>query len=266
MKEETGSGGLIGKSALVTGAASGIGRAIAIALAEAGARVALADRNAAGASELASLLRGRGLAGLELAGDAGDRRDTSKWVTAAGAAHGPVSILVNNAGMQHVSPVHEFDVDRWEELIGVMLTGPFLLTRAALPGMLASGWGRIINVGSIHSLVASRYKSAYCAAKFGLLGLTRTVALETAGSGVTVNCVCPSYVRTPLIENQVPLLAEKHGIPRDEVIRKVILPACPLGRLLEPEEVAALVLYLCSDSAGGLTGAAIPLDGGWTAQ
>jgi 3-hydroxybutyrate dehydrogenase len=132
--------------------------------------------------------------------------------------------------------------------------------------MLERGWGRIVNMGSIHSLVASRYKSAYVAAKHGLLGLTKTVALETAGTGVTVNCICPSYVRTPLIENQVPLLAQKHGIPEDEVIRTVILPNCPLGRLLEPDEVAQMVLYLCSDAASGVTGAALPIDGAWTAQ
>jgi 3-hydroxybutyrate dehydrogenase len=132
--------------------------------------------------------------------------------------------------------------------------------------MLRRGWGRIVNMGSIHSLVASRYKSAYCSAKFGLLGLTKTVALETAETGVTVNCICPSYVRTPLIQNQVPLLAQKHGIPEDEVIRTIILPNCPLGRLLEPEEIAGAALYLCSEQASGITGTAFAVDGGWTAQ
>jgi 3-hydroxybutyrate dehydrogenase len=173
---------------------------------------------------------------------------------------------VNNAGLQHVSPIQEFDEDRWDQLIGVMLTGAFLMTRYSLPGMLEAGWGRIINIGSIHSLVASRFKSAYVAAKFGLLGMTKVVAIETAGTGVTANTICPSYVRTPLIENQVPLLAQKHGLPETEVIAKIILPNCPLGRLLEPEEVAQTALYLCSPAASGMTGTALTLDGGWTAQ
>jgi len=257
---------MTGNVALVTGAGSGIGRAIAVALAATGAAVVLADLNEAGVIAAADKIRAAGGTALALTGDASQRADTHAWVKAAYGHFGGLDILVNNAGLQYVSPVHEFPEDRWDQLIGVMLTGPFLMTRYALPGMLERGWGRIVNIGSIHSLVASKFKSAYNSAKFGLLGLTKTVALETAGTGVTVNCICPSYVRTPLIEQQIPLLAQKHGLPESEVIRTIILPNCPLGRLLEPDEVAQAVLYLCSDGASGMTGAALPLDGGWTAQ
>lgn len=252
--------------ALVTGAGSGIGKAVAVALAGTGAAVALADLNEVGVGAAVDEIRAAGGDALALTGDVSQRADTRAWVEATQARFGGLDILVNNAGLQFVSPVHEFPEDRWDQLIGVMLTGPFLMTRYALPGMLERGWGRIVNMGSIHSLVASKFKSAYNSAKFGLLGLTKTVALETAGTGVTVNCVCPAYVRTPLIEQQIPLLAKKHGLPESEVIRTIILPNCPLGRLLEPDEVAQAVLYLCSDGAAGMTGAALPLDGGWTAQ
>jgi 3-hydroxybutyrate dehydrogenase len=257
---------LAGKTALVTGAGSGIGRAIALALAEAGAAVAVTDLLPERAAATAELLRAHGAGTFAAHGDVADRATARAWVEDAAAALGPIAVLVNNAGLQHVSPIQEFDEDRWDQLIGVMLTGAFLMTRYSLPGMLEAGWGRIINIGSIHSLVASRFKSAYVAAKFGLLGMTKVVAIETAGTGVTANTICPSYVRTPLIENQVPLLAQKHGLPETEVIAKIILPNCPLGRLLEPEEVAQTALYLCSPAASGMTGTALTLDGGWTAQ
>ena len=257
---------LTGKTALVTGAGRGIGRATAVALAKAGASVAVADLTAQPAASTATEIERFGARALPLFGDVADRATARAWVEKTSEHFGSLDILVNNAGLQHVSPVQEFDEDRWDQLLAVMLTGAFLTTRYALPGMLEAEWGRIVNLGSIHSLVASRYKSAYVAAKFGLLGLTKTVALEAAGTGVTVNCVCPAYVRTPLIENQIPLLARKHGLPEAEVLDKIILPSCPLGRLLEPEEVAQSILYLCSEAASGMTGAALTLDGGWTAQ
>jgi 3-hydroxybutyrate dehydrogenase len=258
--------GLQGRVALVTGAGSGIGRAIALALAGSGASVAAADLNEASAAATVRQLEEGGARAMALAGDVADRSAAAAWVAAAARELGRVDILVNSAGLQYVAPVAEYPEDRWDQLIGVLLTGPFLTTRCALPGMVSAGWGRIVNIASAHGLVASRFKCAYVAAKHGLVGFTKVVALETAGTGVTANAVCPGYVRTPLVEGQLAGLGREMGVPAEQVLAERILTGVPLGRLLEPEEVAQAVLYLCSDAAAGMTGAALTLDGGWTAQ
>jgi len=257
---------LKGRTAVVTGAASGIGRAIAEALAGAGASVCVADLNGDGARQAAAEIEGEGGRAIPL------RVDVSRWdqvapmVEAAVRAFGGVDILINNAGLQHIAPVHEFPVDKWDLLIGVMLTGTFFCTRAALPHMLARRWGRVVNISSIHGLVASPFKSAYVSAKHGVIGFTRTLALEVAEAGITANTVCPGYVRTPLVEGQIAAQAEAHGIPPTEVVERIMLAPAALKRLLEPAEVASLVLYLCGEAAAGITGAAFPIDGGWTAR
>lgn len=253
---------LEGRVALVTGAASGIGLATARALAEAGASVTLTDVDIErGQAETARLPGARFLvANLTNPGAAG------RLVSETLAASGRLDILINNAGIQFVSPIQEFPEAKWRELMEILLTAPFLLTQAALPGMYQRGWGRIVNVGSVHSLRASAYKSAYVAAKHGLLGLTRVTALEGAEHGVTCNCVCPSYVRTALVEKQIADQARIHGIPESEVVEKIMVAEAPIHRLLEPSEVAAYITFLCSDAAAGITGSAVTIDCGWTAH
>ncbi len=255
-------GELSEKCALVTGAANGIGLAVAQALTAQGVRVLMADidetRGQAEALNLPNAVFQRG--------DMASREECRALVARAEKEWGRLDILVNNAGLQHVSPVEEFPEDRWEHLIRVMLIGPFLLTRYALPLMYARGWGRIINISSLHGLVASPYKSAYISAKHGLMGLTKTVALEAAEKGVTVNAVCPSYVRTPLVEKQIADQARVHGITEAEVVEKIMLAPAAVKRMLEPSEVAAYVTFLCSEAAGGITGAAQVMDCGWTAR
>lgn len=248
-------GGLEGRRAIVTGAASGIGRAIAEDLAAFGVRVLVTDLNAEDGERVASSIKGP----FEHA-DMSSRRDCDAVVARA------LRVLVNNAGLQHVAPVEDFPVDRWEHIVRTMLFGAFYLTRATIPHMYASGWGRIVNIASVHGLVASPYKSAYVSAKHGLLGFTKTVALEAAEKGVTVNAVCPSYVRTPLVEKQIADQAKAHGIPEESVIRDIMLAPAAIKRLLEPSEVAAYVRFLCSDDAGAITGAVQVIDAGWTAR
>lgn len=254
--------GLEGRVALVTGAASGIGLAIAQDFAEQGARVTLSDIDVEGGQRATSQLPGARFHAANMAKGG----DIEKLVADTLSAEGRIDILVNNAGIQHVAPIVEFPEEKWRLIIDVMLTAPFLLTKAVLPTMYQHKWGRVINIGSVHSLRASEFKSAYVAAKHGLLGLTRVTALEAAEHGVTCNAICPSYVRTALVEKQIADQAKMHGIPESEVVEKIMVTEGAIRRLLEPKEVAQLVTYLCSDAASGITGSAQSIDCGWTAH
>ena len=242
------------RRALVTGGASGIGEATARALAAAGSHVIVADIDGVAAERVAA----------EIAGEAMqiDLTDTASlaWLKL------DIDVLVNNAGIQHVSAIETFDPATFSRIIDLMLEAPFLLARAALPKMYARGFGRVVNISSVHGLRASPYKSAYVAAKHGLEGLSKVIALEGATHGVTSNCVSPGYVRTPLVERQIADQAKLHGVPESEVIEKVMLTESAIKALLEPEEVADLVLWLCGSSARMVTGASYTMDGGWSAR
>ncbi len=247
------------RTAVVTGAASGIGRATAEALAAAGHRVAVVDRSERG-REVAAQLNG-----LFVQADLSQQAECRRVIDEVEAHWGPVQILVNNAGFQHIAPIDEFPEAQWDALIAVMLTAPFLLTKYAWPGMKAVGWGRIVNVGSIHSTRASPFKVGYISAKHGLLGLTRVAAREGGPLGITANAILPAYVRTPLVENQIADQAASRGIAEDEVIEQVMLGPAAIKRLVEPGEVAAVVAFLCSDEATSISGADWTIDLGWTA-
>ncbi|MBN3931327.1 3-hydroxybutyrate dehydrogenase [Streptomyces verrucosisporus] len=250
---------LAGRTALVTGAAGGIGRACALRLAAAGAEVRAMDRDAEGLRRLAE--RAEDLPGaLEPV-----HLDLTDLDAAERAAAG-TDVLVNNAGLQLVRPVQEFPPEVFHTVLTVMLEAPFRLVRGALPHMYGRGWGRIVNISSVHGLRASAYKSAYVSAKHGLEGLSKVVALEGAAHGVTSNCVNPAYVRTPLVERQIADQAEAHGIPADRVVSEVMLADAAVKRLIEPEEVAEAVAYLCGPQASFVTGASLVMDGGWTAH
>ena len=248
------------KVALVTGAGSGIGKAIARAFAESGAYVLVSDVSDSG-QDVAEELQG-----TFLQADLSSIDETRDLGLRATELRGGVDILVNNAGLQHVAPVDEFPEETWAKLVQVMLVAPFQLTKQVLTGMKQHGWGRIINMSSIHGLVASPYKSAYVSAKHGLIGLTRTVALEVGTFGVTVNAICPGYVRTPLVEAQIEDQARVHGISEAEVLDSIMLEPAAIKRLIEPEEVASLALFLASEDARSITGSAYGIDAGWTAR
>lgn len=247
------------KTALITGAGSGIGKAIAEVFAREGARLILNDL-APNAAELA-----QALGGVFIQADLSDQSSVRALAQRA-LKLGPVDILVNNAGLQRINPVDEYPEDTWNMMLQVLLTAPFQLIKYTLPGMKQRRWGRIINVASLHGLVASPYKSAYISAKHGLLGLTKTVALEVGEYGITCNAICPAYVRTPLVESQIADQARTLGIPEAEVIEKVMLAPAAIKRLIEPEEVAEYALFLASERAGAITGSAQVIDLGWTAR
>jgi 3-hydroxybutyrate dehydrogenase len=247
--------------AMVTGAASGIGRAVAERLAADGYHVVVVDRPGAAGQAVAEAL-----GGLFVGADLGRREECRRAVDEALARFGRVDVLVNNAGFQHIDAIEEFPEDTWDSMLAVMLTAPFLLLRYVWPGMKERGWGRVVNIGSIHSLRASPFKAGYVAAKHGVLGLTRTAALEGGPHGITVNLIAPAYVRTPLVEKQIADQARTRGIPPSEVIEKVMLEPAAIKRLIEPAEVAALVAFLCSDAGSAMTGSVHEMGLGWTAR
>jgi 3-hydroxybutyrate dehydrogenase len=262
------SGELAGKSAIITGSTSGIGLGIARAFAKAGMNVMLngfgdkaeIERNRAG------LEQEFGIAAVYSGADMTKPAEITAMVEEANHAFGRVDILVNNAGIQHVEAIESFPPEKWDAIIAINLSSAFHGIRAVLGGMKERRWGRIINMASAHGLVASPYKSAYVAAKHGIVGLTKTVALEAAEFGVTVNAICPGYVLTPLVERQIPETAKARGITEDEVVNNVLLAAQPTRQFVTMEQVSGLAVFLCTDAAASITGTALPIDGGWTAQ
>jgi 3-hydroxybutyrate dehydrogenase len=249
------------KIALVTGAASGIGLACAERLARDGCSVVIADVNETAGREHASRLNG-----FFVKADLTQRAGCRSLIDEVLKKHGTVHILINNAGYQHVSPIEDFPEEQWERMIFLMLTAPFLLTRYCWPAMKQQKWGRIVNIASIHALIASPFKVGYTSAKHGLLGLTKTAALEGGEFGITVNALCPAYVKTPLVDNQIADQAKANRMSPEEVVEKIMLAPAAVKRLIEPAEVADYVAYLCSDTGSVITGAAVTMDLGWTAR
>jgi 3-hydroxybutyrate dehydrogenase len=250
-------------SILITGAASGIGAGLAAELARAGHHVIVSDVRLDDAGPVAAQIRDGGDSAEALALDV----TSDEGVEAAVASlRRPVDVLINNAGLQHVAPLEEFPMARWNLLIQVMLLGTARLTRALLPSMRARGFGRIVNIGSIHSLVASPYKSAYVAAKHGLVGFSKTIALETAEVDITINTICPSYVRTPLVDKQIADQARTRGIPESEVVSQIMLKPMPKHVFIGFDELAGITSFLCTPAARNITGQTIVVDGGWTDQ
>jgi 3-hydroxybutyrate dehydrogenase len=257
-----------GKRALVTGSTSGIGLGVARALAAQGCKLTL---NGFGpAAEIDALcVELAAVAGTEVAYSAADMRDPAQieaMIQEAIQRFGGLDILVNNAGIQFVSPIESFPLDKWNDIIAINLSSAFHTMRAALPGMVAAGWGRVVNIASAHALVASPFKCAYVAAKHGLAGLTKTVALEVAEKNITVNAIAPGYVKTPLVSGQIADTARVRGISEEEVVRDVMLLAQPTKKLITVEQVADMVVFLCDEKASAITGAVLSIDGGWTAR
>jgi 3-hydroxybutyrate dehydrogenase len=259
---------LKGKAAVITGSTSGIGLAIARGLAGAGADVMINGFGDAAAieAERAGIAAEFGVRALYNGADMSKADEIAAMIAAAEAEFGKVDILVNNAGIQFVSPIEDFPLAKWDAIIAINLSAAFHATRAVVPGMKARQWGRIISTASAHSIIASPYKSAYVAAKHGVNGLMKTVALELATHGVTANCISPGYVWTPLVEKQIPDTMKARGLTKEQVINDVLLEAQPTKQFVTSEQMAALAVFLCSDAAAQLTGTNIPVDGGWTAH
>lgn len=252
------------RAMLITGAGSGIGKGLAELAARDGWHVIVTDLDLQAAAEVARTIASQG--GRAEAFELDVASPDSVRRTFDALAGRPVDVLVNNAGLQYVAGLEDFPQDQWDLLVRVMLNGACMMTRAVLPGMTRRGFGRIVNMGSIHSLVASPFKSAYVAAKHGLLGFSKVVALETAETDITINTICPSYVRTPLVDKQIAAQAKAHGISEDEVIREIMLKPMPKGAFISVEELYGIVAFLASDAARNITGQAITVDGGWTAR
>src|SRR5690625_3985344 len=259
---------LAGKNALITGSTSGIGKAMAEALASAGANVVLNGLGEADAIEKqrAALEEQYRVKASYQNADMANPDEIEHMMSAAAQEHGQLDILINNAGIQHVADIAEFPRDRWDAIIAINLSSAFHTTRLALPAMRRAGWGRIINVASVHGLVASQHKSAYVAAKHGIIGLTKATALDAAGSRVTCNALCPGWVLTPLVQQQVDVLAQKEGLDQEAAKARLVSEKMPSAEFATPEQIAALTVFLCGPNADQINGASLPVDGGWTAQ